>query len=56
MKEKEIKKQNKSRPKKPISLHPLQFDEVVEDLLRVPPEPQKESRNEKDKTKDSNTK
>jgi hypothetical protein len=41
-KEKPNKKQ--SNAEKPISLKPLKFDEAVEGLLRVPPEPQKGSK------------
>ena len=29
-----------------LSLKPLKFDEAVQDLLKVPPEPQKESNTE----------
>ena len=37
------KKDKKKRPKdKPVSLAPLEFEEAVEDLLKVKPKPEEE--------------
>ena len=36
---------------KPVSLHPLTFEQAIDVLIRTPPKPQKKSLTEKKKSK-----